>query len=223
MKKCVFCVIVLLFSSGVQGMDGIRFLESCGWFESVTISSTNLAVKLQVGSFYVSQGDAQVRRRASEYIENDDMLILTPDKETRFSVRHGRALWTPISFKNNLKGFRIITTSYWFPGPTVTNAIAYLALSDTPIEVGEDDVEMIMEDGEWVKYENKQPVITSGAEKGRAMVSPPSRKGKLGKGKEESGLEEEGQSKSNTLWLYVGVSLCALCAILYFIRRKQKT
>ena len=213
---CMISMLVL-FVSNVWGMDGIGHLIEERWIGSATVSSTNLVVKLQVGSFFVSQGDTRVGRHASEYIENDEMLILTPDKETRFSGRHGRALWTPISLKNNLKGFRIITTFHWWPNPTTTNAIAYLALSDTPVEVGEEDVEMIMEAGEWVKYGKPQPETekgetTSPVKKGGAATLPPSRDDGQG----------NAQSKPN-LWLYVGVSLCALCAILYFLRRKLKT
>ena len=225
MKKCVFITIVSLFISGVQGMDGVEYLKNRGWFESVSVTQTNLSLKFISPPpirCFVRQGN--VSRAAMELVENDEAWVLNLDQEARITIGgHSRTVFIPVSFKNQQKGFKIIKTSYWFPGPTVTNAIAYLALSDIPIEVGEDDVEMIMVNGEWVKYENKQPVITPGAEKGSAMVSPSSRKGKLGKGKEESGLEEEGQSKSNTLWLYVGVSLCALCAILYFMRRKLKT
>jgi len=151
MKECVVLTAVL-FVAHVWGRSGIEHLIENRWIRSATASPTNLAVKLQLGAFDIGQGN--LWRSASEFMANDEELILTPDQETRFSTRHSDVRWTPVSFKSQQKGFRIIATSHWWPNPPVTDAIVYLALSDTLVEMGEDDVEMVMENGEWITAED---------------------------------------------------------------------
>jgi len=64
------------------------------------------------------------------------------------------------------------------------------------------------------------PVATTGQE-GGAQASSPSREGEaeLGMRNGELGIEKE---KANRLWHYLGVSLLALCALVYFVRRKKE-
>ncbi|MCL1888666.1 MAG: hypothetical protein FWF96_07340 [Kiritimatiellaeota bacterium] len=40
----------------------------------------------------------------------------------------------------------------------------YAALSETPMEVGDDDVTMIMEEGEWITYVKPKPASPSSVE-----------------------------------------------------------
>jgi hypothetical protein len=58
---------------------------------------------------------------------------------------------------------------------------------------------------------------------GGAQTSPPSHEKPTSTAKTEThdNVEEE-QVKPNNLWLYVGISLCILLPILYFMRRKLK-
>jgi len=222
MRKYVFGVVVTtLLISDVFGIDGVEYLKNSDLFESVSVTQTNLSLMFAPPPplrSAVRQGDGGFRD-ISEYITNGKAWVLTPDQTARISfMDHAFLDFTPVSFKNQQKGFKILKTSYWFPGPTVTNAIAYLALSDTPVEVGEDDVEMIMEKGEWVKYGKPQP------ETEKSKTTSPVKRGEatafLSSHDREQG---NAPSKPNSLWLYVAISLCLLSATLYFLRRKLKT
>jgi len=63
---------------------------------------------------------------------------------------------TPVSFKNQEVGFRVTKWAIGSGGNKPKPIIAYLALSDTPTDVSEDDMEMTMDNGEWVKPENSR-------------------------------------------------------------------
>jgi len=211
--KCCLILTCALFMSNVLGTDGIPFLE--GRFPVFSVTPTNLTVTFQPNhARLIIKHMRGVPGRLSEYGEE---LVLTLNQETILTDgRHGTQILTPVSFKNQQKGFRI-TNTFFFPGRGTTTNIAYVALSTTLTRMREEDVEMIMEAGEWVKYGKPQPETekgetTSPVKKGGAATLPPSRDDGQG----------NAQSKPN-LWLYVGVSLCALCAILYFLRRKLKT
>jgi hypothetical protein len=115
--------------------------------------------------------------------------------------------------------------------------VVYLALSDTPVQVGADDVEEAsrpLSEMEDRVVEKKERMMVQAEEAERAalkaaelkrsgVVSPPSRRDKLGIRNGELEIEDEEQSKPSRLWLYVALSLCVLFPILYFLRRKLKT
>ena len=161
MKKRYVTLTVLLLTSNMYGMDGIEFLEKDQWIESVSVSPTNLTVKFQLGpsrSFFSVrptglQGDW---RDAKDYIANDEALVLTPDRTAWLGGRDYKIMFTPVSFKKQHKGFRVT----WLPegdaAYSTSPKIAYIALGDTPMALGEGDVEMVMDDGEWVKAEESR-------------------------------------------------------------------
>ena len=71
-------------------------------------------------------------------------------------MRNLRLILTPVSFKNQNRGFRV---TQWHTGSGMRKqrpVIAYLALSETPMRVSEDDVEMSMDNGVWVKPEDSR-------------------------------------------------------------------
>ena len=260
MRKCIVCTVLLLANS-IVGMDGIEYLKDHPWFENVSITPTHLTVRTSPTSRWLG-------------VEPNVEIILTPDKEIAFSQWDMSTTISPVSFKDQQKGFRILQRSNdrrsrdW-----VTFNTAYLALSERPVKVGEDDVEMVMEGGKWVTAEEarryleleklgfmvkelfmqseqilrdpkkmaeikEMPALTEawnkliehGYVKTNAADTAGAASPSLVKrwfGKRDGVAHEDGQdneqSKSNHLWLYVGVSLCALCAILYFMRRKLKT
>jgi hypothetical protein len=127
-------------------MTGFELLLMYGCVDSVSTTPENLVIRFRGGHFNVKHNG--VIRKTSEYAENDEALILAPDQEAWVSDGHhaGFAL-VPVSLKNKEKGFRIIDEFSF--GEDVQRNIAYVALKDTPTPVSEEDVEMIMEKGEW--------------------------------------------------------------------------
>jgi len=293
MRKCIVCTVLLLANS-IVGMDGIEYLKKGTWFGDVSVTSTSLVLKIKDDSMIIVQDDsyrkyceavltnawAKPWRQAAEFVENDKALLLTPDQETHFMGHGGTLFLSPVSYKNKQQGFRVLEKFYNHRGKDwVTFNTAYLALSDTPMEVGEDDVEMVMDKGKWVtardwrknmeldekygwpashlvQYAEKimreakegellvhEPTIsniwnklvedgiikTNTVEKEGKAVSPSQKKkGRIAASLPSREGNDEEQRRGETsspyrLWLYVGVSLCALCAILYFLRRKLKT
>jgi len=276
-KKCCFCFIALSLVSNVTGKDdvsqlsGVKRLLSYSFIESVSVTSTNMIIRT------TSSEDIAHRWE----IEPNAEIILTPNKETVFVTALGGSVTvSPVSFWDKRKGFRVKNNN---PSPVMYNErriihTDYIALSDTPMEVGEDDVEMVMDKGKWVtardwrknmeldekygwpashlvQYAEKimreakegellvhEPTIsniwnklvedgiikTNTVEKEGKAVSPSQKKkGRIAASlpsREGNDEEQRGETSSPyRLWLYVGVSLCALCAILYFLRRKLKT
>jgi len=177
MKKYVVCAVISLCTV-VKGMDGVEMLKRYGSIDSVTVTSTNLSIKFKSAGLVVPDRPMRgMARRSADYAEKNEALVLTPDEETMLIQRHASITFTPVSFKSQHKGFRILQRidHRSFGHEVRTNAM-YLALSDTPVEVGEDDVEMILETErnsagyttdkvEWKKFERE----------GGAQPSPPSR------------------------------------------------
>ena len=151
--------IALFFVSLVneaQGTGLIAKLTSAkdGCFESMVFTPTNLTLKFKPpgGFFDISQAEKLTETMC------DVEYVLSFDKETVFAdMYHVKVSFTPISLKNNQKGFRISDSFLWFHEETIKTV--YLVLDDAPVEVDEDDVEMIMDDGEWKPYAKSPPVI----------------------------------------------------------------
>jgi len=222
----------MLIANGVSGMDGIEYLENSHIFHSVRVTSTNLALKCRsiVRLNILHDRDYYNAHSTSEYVDKE--LLLTPDRSTLISdLRHGSLIFTPVVFKNRLRGFRMIEgwNGISFGHGVTTNAIAYVALSDKPVKVSKDDVEMIMEErrdyetGQFVK--EWKPFEPEGWE----QTSPPSHekpvtatKGKalVYFAKDEPSEGRATASPPSRLWLYALIPLI-LFAILYFMRRKR--
>jgi len=235
--KCFAVLTVVLFLDNAKGMGGLEHLETSSVFESVSFTPTNLTLKfnplVRLNVFHGKE-----RRSTSEYVANNEALILTPEQVTALTdLRHGWTEFTPVSFKNQQKGFRIlkVINAVSFGGGVTTNVHAYVALGDTPVELGEDNVEMIMESyrhhpetgdyfAEWKKHEKPQPVPkaendaqeTSPVRENPATVT----QGKTPVNVAEDGQDEE-KSKTNMFWLGVGLFHCLL-AILWLARKKRK-
>ena len=264
MKKCCMVLTATLVACSVSGMDGVEWLKNHDWFDVVSVTSTDLTLKVKNGSLTITQDDSYRKytesvktnawatpwRKSSDYIANDEALILTPDQETRFSLEMCAVTLSPASFKNKQKGFRVKKRIYGHSdGKSIHTA--YIALSDTPVEMGEDDVEMVMDDGKWVTAEEARKRLEVEELGPRAlrlfqMVNEIKRDSKLMAEVLENPflladwnmLIENGyiktnavdtassaseRSNPNSLWLYAGILLCILCPILYFLRRKLKT
>ncbi|MCL2103959.1 MAG: hypothetical protein FWH21_02725 [Kiritimatiellaeota bacterium] len=272
MRKRSISLTVLLLANNILGMDdisqlnGIGWVLTCGCVESVSVTPTNMIVKTTSREDIARQWE----------IEPNAEIIAGLDKETVFGKRRGSVTLSPVSFTDKRMGFRIKDKTYNSFGPEDIIQVAYIVLGDTPAEMGEGDVEMVMDQEEWVTVEMarihveiekltypalmlfkraeeimrdpermaevlEEPRFTKswneliekgfiktntvekkgGATVGGAKPPPASREQKLGDGNEQSGIEEEGQTKPNCVWLYA-VILLGLLAGLYFIRRKSK-
>jgi len=117
-------------------MNGLELMLMYGVIDSVSVNSTNLTVTFR----------------------DMDALTLTPDKEaTVVQHRQGGLFVTPVSFKDKGMGFQV-KDSFAHMADERLN-VAYVALSDTPTEVSEKDVEMIMKDGEWKTAEEYRAIV----------------------------------------------------------------
>ena len=176
MKTRMIAAAVGSLACYAQGTDGMDFFKDRRLFESFSVTSTNISVRFTpptLVSWRVitrSHGSYE-SRRTKDYLEKNEDWILTPDQETVLGGGgHITYYFTPVSFKDQRKGFRIMDVTYALRSyGRETNSVAYVALSDTPVAVGEDDVEMILvtklnssgyaDEVAWKKYEETDKVV----------------------------------------------------------------
>jgi len=158
MKKmsCVVLMWVLLASS-MYGRTGVEYVEKYWGMSSIAVSPMNWVLRFKYALLSVEQNGVQ--RHSSEYIANHEDLVLTPDKDVWLISQYGRALFTPVIFKNQQKGIKFIEMAplHHRPGEMFTNFVMYTVLGDTPEEVKGEDVEMVMVDGKWEKAPEDAP------------------------------------------------------------------
>jgi len=214
-------------------MNGVELLLMYGIIDTFSVTSTELTLTFRASLCSVDYNGT--RRGTTEYAENNEALILTSDQGANISDGyHSSLIFTPVSFKDKRKGFRIINQAILIPfGGGVKHWFGYIALSDTPVEVGEDDVEMILEGGEWVKFEGNKDWETALTwappveEKGEAQETPPIIEDPVTVTQDETPANvaenesSEGKSKATTFWLYAIIPLCLLAG-LWVVRKKRK-
>jgi hypothetical protein len=296
-KKSIISVIVALLASKVFGIDADELLEIRAALTNRTprenfyrlmdkhrdsipyiMSQLNgIELLLTYGVDSVSVTPTSLTIKAGAHIapwwglEPYAELTLTLDKEIVFAENHASIVFSPVSLKNKQNGFRINSqfNARSFGGGLSINT-AYIALSDTSIEIEEKDVEMIMEETKWVTAEaarkrlesrklspiaeilfqqadeiKRDPKLMAEVlanpwyadawntllEKGYITANTVEKEGgttstsqeKRWFGKQDGVVPEEERataSPPSRLWLYVGISLCVLVPILYFLRRK---
>ena len=218
-----------LVSEAMSRMNGLELMLMYGVIDSVSVTSTNLIITLR------------------DFSGNNEALILTPDNEARISDGHHAGVsLVPVSFKNKKKGFKVthFFNARSFGGGERSNT-GYVALSDMPTEVNEEDVEMIMKDREWKTAEEYHAIVEREDRLHELRVKYRDRRreaNELLQGEEltnrlaviehetqlerkriESGEQAETVSPPNRcLWLYALIPPCLL-AILWLIRKKRKT
>jgi len=222
MKKSVVVVAMFAVTSICKADEKeLEYFRNKDPFETIIATPTNLTIMFRMDrGLAISYPDDPSSFRSEitlDYAKSNKALILTPDKRVIVRGLSERYFFTPVFFKNQQKGFRIAFMSRAH-GSVTTNYLEYVALSDKPTKVSAEDVEMILERGEWKTFEREggtqaspssreKPVTTTQDEtpdniakdepsEGRATASPPSR-----------------------LWLYALIPLCLL-VILYLMRRK---
>ena len=140
-----------------EDADGMEFLKSHGLFDSVAVTPAGLAVKVgardSLSWEVMATGEDQEAPRS---LEPGEEIAILPGQTVRFGARSQRLTFTPVSFKSQHKGFRV---TRWHTGSGIKKqkpVIAYIALSDTPVAVGEADMEATLDDGEWVRPEDSR-------------------------------------------------------------------
>ena len=229
MKVGSCLVIIMLFVGNGWGMDVFDFFKRMpGNVKSVSISSTDMVIDFNKSSVLqiALNREPYTFRHSREYAANNEPLILVPNKEITLVSRHSAIYFHPVTFRNQHTGFKIINEvdNRSIRRGITTNIIVYVALSDTFVEVGEDDVEMIMEKGEWKTYENKQ---SAPKEESEGQEPPPNLEPLVTttQGKTLTNVSEnapnETEPKIRPLWLYALIPFC-LITIFCFLRRKRK-
>ena len=135
--KYIIIILATAFTSAAQGMNTVEFLEEK--FGLISVTSTNLGIKFKSSRFIIVLDKKWiVTYRSSEYM--DEPFILSPDREQlSITDNEGMAVdFTAVYFKNQFKGFRVAHRIHGF-GRIVKTNVMYLALSDTPLDVGEED------------------------------------------------------------------------------------
>jgi len=154
-KLCLLFLALPLFANDAQEEDYPKTPLDNGLFIFVSLTPTNVVCKYPpYGNRYWITG-VGVKKRMLEY---DEEFAIPLDQEVTFyDGRHAEIIYTPILLANQQKGFRITYVSMIFGD--VETFVRHVALSDTPVEVGEDDVEMIWKDGELRTLEEYQAIV----------------------------------------------------------------
>ena len=182
--------------------DGLKFMR---FQNTVAITPTNLIVKAG------PEGCGWLR--TGPYGE----VTLTLDRKFVFAEDHGAVIFTPVSFKGKLKGFRIdnISEGRSF-GLGVTTNTMYIALSDPPVVVGEEDMEGEIELPPPLPKPKLKPQIPS-----FLTFAPPLPGSEKPLQNTEDGPSEDRASAPSRLWSYALIPLFLL-ALLWLARKKRK-
>jgi hypothetical protein len=154
--KHIIVVNMIALSNNMLGMNGIELLQSYSFVDSVSVTPTNLTVSLSAfrNSFLIIQFPENERH--SHQLEPYEVLVLMPNQEARIVDRDVRTVFTPVSFKNHQKGFRVSCVPVGVGAYRNASVITYIVLSDTPQEMNENDVKEVMDNGKWMKAEDSK-------------------------------------------------------------------
>jgi len=147
-------IIIILFASVLLATnDWVYNLTNEGWIASAYVNSTNLIVKNKSsGGILMASYDRwnnDVNSSPSTPGYGGEFIISTNRITDLFNGWVGVSYeFTPVSYTNQMVGFKIIHRwtgdppwDYVLNGPNILSNVFYVALSDTPVEVGEADVE----------------------------------------------------------------------------------
>ena len=217
MKKIVAAVVLSI--NGLYGMGVAEFWERAGIVDSVSVTSRDMTLTLSSHNSMSSWGIWIPGEQRGRDVVPGEKVAIPPSQAIVFQGRHAHITFTPVSFKTQHKGFRMERTVLGFSSSAGRPAdIAYIAFSDAPLSVGEDDVEMILEGGEWKKF--KAPPSPPSPEKPQPAV----RKKLFPPGRAGAGVTGDAPDTVSRrlpyLWLGLGIILCALVA-LFAVRKKR--
>ena len=233
-------LIAMLVVNTMQGANRSDFVEKfdpTGWYASISVTSTNLVLE-----FRPDMPRVPIRlfpQRRSRRSDPNEKLVLFPDQKTSLAFgRHGSTVFIPVAFKNQHKGFQILKIAdLRSVGRDITTNAMYVALSDTPMDVGEEDVESIMEwvrgedrnwHGEWKPYVPSQPIIEKD-DNATLEEIPSVIKIEVTPSVVTTSTHDDlppvtvTETKPTNLWLYLGIgAILGVCAIVWIAYKKRK-
>ncbi|MCL2623313.1 MAG: hypothetical protein FWD31_06565 [Planctomycetaceae bacterium] len=153
MKKTYTSLIIMIFANIIMASNTWVSSFTNDWFSAASVNSTNIVIKYPPSGsgFLVSYDRCDYTINSYLYSpdDNEDYLVTT-NRITQLSNGWIGVSYefTPVSFTNKITGFKIVHRwtgdppwDYVLNGPNVLSNVFYVALSDTPVEVGEGDVE----------------------------------------------------------------------------------
>ena len=116
------------------------------YFKIIGVTSTNLIVKtVPRDRIFIVLYDYwdPIKNNYKHITELNDEFAINPDRITNLILpnSHDSYFFTPVTFTNQLNGFQI----HHLGNPNSEPNVFYVALSDIPVDVGEADVETMME------------------------------------------------------------------------------
>ena len=145
MKKLFLSFIFLTLASVTQGMDAFEFLRQYKLFDSISVSPENMVLKI----------NSHVREWN---LEPNTELVITHENETVIGSRNVSLYFTPVIFKSQQKGLKICEKIYGGRDHG-KKIIAYTTLSDEPMEMSEEDVEIIWKNGKMRPIEEYHAIV----------------------------------------------------------------
>jgi hypothetical protein len=92
------------------------------------------------------------------WLEPGTELVITHEKETLLGGNHSALYFTPVVFKSQQKGLKV-RRLHMSPATGEENTIAYTTLSNEPMEMNEDDLEMVWKDGKMRPIDEYQAIV----------------------------------------------------------------
>jgi hypothetical protein len=236
-------LVAALLAGGAHGMDAIERLRAESPIDTLTATPTNLAVTIKgQGGYYASYCPEIEGRKMPHGLAAGMVLTLTPDQEARLGEWHGLMIFSPVSFKDQRKGFRIsiLFDATSFGDGMLTCNVTYVALGDTLVPMDEGDVEMILTgDGKWRAFgaadkarlgppveailrsieANKRGGLASPPSPEKPPEPPPNAEPLSDTSAEDA--QPEAQAEARTLWPYALIPPVLLVA-LWAARRRRR-
>ncbi|MCL1921358.1 MAG: hypothetical protein FWG50_09840 [Kiritimatiellaeota bacterium] len=151
--RCAVLIALLLVNSAL-GTDAIEYLKKDSWMSIASVSATGLTVRLQGCNVLVAPNGVPEPWR---HMEEGETLALVADQEVWLGCRYLKVVFRPVAFKDKQKGFRVAKMLAGDSAhPCSPSHITFVALGDAPAGMGEGDVEMVMDNGEWVSPEKSK-------------------------------------------------------------------
>ena len=149
-KIILLAIIILVMTETLftTTNDWVTAISSNNWTSAISLTSTNIILKnsSSENTFMVfnKNNGYYFPEYNEDYTININQITKIMSGDTEMG---GTFVFTPVSFTNQLVGFRINhyvtlnTNRFWIDDYRSSTNTWYVALSDTPVEVGEEDVE----------------------------------------------------------------------------------
>ena len=195
----IFILIVFFFVSSQE-------VKGTGVFErfNPNLTCTNITIELSTqNKFWIIQKEIGIKRLQ----EGNEKLILPNECETILTDgRHVSIYFTPVKNVQKENGFKVTNVFFW-EGERNTNSVEYVLLDEIFTQIDENEIGMIIENGEWKNIKEKSQktfILTRGLLK-KLFYS-------------DSNFNESKSSHNWLLWLAFSMIIITL----FLIRHKRK-